>query len=85
MLALNTYIMKYVYESPDGGDTVYQREFGQVHRELYSISEKKRQQQQLETQWLMWRQILAASKDNPALQRALDQARVVYELSQHDH
>lgn len=76
--------MTYIFESPDGGDTVYRRESGKTERELYSVSERKKSQQQLETQWLMWRQILSASRDNPALQQALEQARIIYELSRHD-
>ena len=27
--------MKYIYESPDKGKTIYRREFGQADRELY--------------------------------------------------
>jgi hypothetical protein len=76
--------MTYIFESPDGGDTVYRREFGKPQRELHSISEgKRRWDQQLEEE-MLWVKIAQASRTNPALQSALEQARVIYELSRHD-
>jgi hypothetical protein len=76
--------MTYIFESPDGGDTVYRREFGKTERELHSISEEKRKwDQQLEEE-MLWVKIAQASRTNLALQAALEQARVIYELSRHD-
>ena len=76
--------MTYIFESPDGGNTVYRREFGKIDRELHSISEEKRKwDQQLEEE-MLWVKIAQASRHNPALQAALEQARVIYELSRHD-
>jgi hypothetical protein len=34
----------------------------------------------MQDQWLMWRDILTASKNNPALKEALDRAQIIYEL-----
>lgn len=76
--------MTYIFESPDGGDTIYRREFGKTERELHSISEaKQRWDQQLEEE-MLWVKIAQASQDNPALREALDQARIIYELSRRD-
>jgi hypothetical protein len=76
--------MTYIFESPDGGNTVYRRKFGKTERELHSISEQKRRwDQQLEEE-MLWVKIAQASRNNPALQAALEQARVIYELSRHD-
>jgi hypothetical protein len=76
--------MTYIFESPDGGDTVYRREFGKTERELHSISEEKRKwDQQLEEE-MLWVKIAQAGRTNPALQAALDQARIIYELSRRD-
>ena len=76
--------MTYIFESPDGGDTVYRREFGKTERELHSISEEKRKwDQQLEEE-MLWVKIAQAGQTNPALQAALDQARIIYELSRRD-
>jgi hypothetical protein len=76
--------MKYVYESPDGGETVYRRKFGTPERELYSVSQKKQDQAQLEKEWSIWKDILSTSQNNLALKQALDQARIIYELSRCD-
>jgi hypothetical protein len=76
--------MNYIYESPDGGDTIYRRESGKSERTLHHVSDRVQAKQQLETQWLMWRQILADSRDNPALQEALERAKIIYELSRRD-
>jgi hypothetical protein len=76
--------MTYIFESPDGGDTVYRREFGKPQRELHSISEEKRRwDQQLEEE-MLWVKIAQASRTNPALRESLDQARIIYELSRDD-
>jgi hypothetical protein len=76
--------MTYIYESPDGGNTVYRRKFGQSQRELHSISEEKRKwDQQLEEE-MLWVKIAQAGRTNPALQAILEQALVIYQLSRHD-
>lgn len=71
----------YVYESPDGGRTVYAREIGSSERKLHYISpdlveemrEKKVQQD--------WIEIRHAAKTNPALQKAIDHVIMLYHLS----
>ena len=74
--------MTYVYESPDGGDTVYRRKSGSQERELYSISGEKRKWDEMLEEEMLWVKIVQASRDNPALEKALEQARLIYELSQ---
>jgi hypothetical protein len=76
--------MTYIYESPDGGNTVYRRRSGQTDRELWSVSETLRQQDVFQARWDRWSPVLAAAEHNPALQEALDRARVIYELSRND-
>ena len=76
--------MTYIFESPDGGDTIYRREFGKTERELHSISEEKRKWDQRLEEEMLWVKIAQAGRSNPALQAALEQARVIYELSRHD-
>jgi hypothetical protein len=73
--------MTYIYESPDGGETVYRRKFGQTTREIHSISEEKAKWDQRVNEEMLWSKIVQASKSNPALQVALEHARVIYELS----
>ena len=73
--------MTYIYESPDKGETVYRRRIGENERELWSVSETLRQQNIWKARWEIWSPVLAAAEHNPALQEALDRARIIYELS----
>ena len=74
--------MAYIYESPDHGETVYRRKIGNNSREIYKQNAEK---QAMQDQWLMWRDILTASKTNLALKEALDRAQIIYELSRNDN
>jgi hypothetical protein len=68
-----------IFESPDGGKTVFGRPPHIVDRiEITPAS------QELNNLWFQWRDILTAAKNNPALKEALDRAQVIYELSRHD-
>ncbi len=72
-----------IYESPDGGETIYVRRPGEspTMRQLHSESEtalalkKKVQDEKL------WADIRIAAQSNPTLQRALDEAILIYNLS----
>lgn len=71
-----------IFESPDGGKTVYGRMPHITQRqELNPIDPA---QQEINNLWFAWRDILTASKHNPALKEALDRAQIIYELSRHD-
>ena len=76
--------MTYIFESPDGGETVYRRRMGETERELWSVSETLRQQDVWQARWAIWHNVLEAAEHDPALQEALDRARVIYELSRND-
>jgi hypothetical protein len=71
--------MTYVYESPDGGQTVYRRRSGSLDRQLHHVnnilSEPKRQEKQM-----LWQQILVASETNSVLKDLVDQAQIIYQL-----
>jgi hypothetical protein len=76
--------MTYIFERPDGGNTVYRRKFGDSQRQLHSVPEQKlKVDQQLEEE-MTWMKIVQAARTNPALQEALDRARVIYELGKND-
>jgi hypothetical protein len=78
------YIMTYIYESPDGGHTVFRRETGSDRQELHSISEQKRKWDQQVEEEMLWVKVFQASRTNPALQQALERALVIYRLTQND-
>jgi len=88
LLALNTHIMMVnkiteavIYESPDGGETIYVRESGSLQRQLHSQSPKAMNLQEQLKEDQLWGQIRRAAKTNPALQDALEQVKVIYQLS----
>jgi hypothetical protein len=70
-----------IYESPDGGHTVYVRKPGESHRELHSMSEEKRELLEKLKEDKLWGDIRRMAKTNPTLQRALDEAVMIYNLS----
>lgn len=76
---------KFIYESPDGGNTVYARPLG-VHemaqrKKVYENPEMLEEKKFFE-RWHMYRNILEVSKNNPALSKLLEQVEIVYNLSE---
>jgi len=70
-----------VYESPDGGETVYVRPFGSTDRKLHSMSDRARDLLEEAEQTMLWQEIRVAAKTNPTLQKALDRAILIHKLS----
>jgi hypothetical protein len=70
-----------IYESPDGGRTVYARRPGSTQRSLYSqdpglqleLAELEREKR--------WVDIFGARKTNPELDQLCEQVEILYELS----
>lgn len=65
-----------VYESPDGGRTIYVRKQNQqdrtlVHKDIRATDYDR---------WQEWREILVASRDNPELANLIERAEVYYKL-----
>lgn len=72
----------YIYESPDGGHTVYRRQVGQSpsEREIHSISDEK---QDRLSQWKedkLWAEIRRSAQTDPVLKDLLDRAVIYYQL-----
>ncbi len=86
--------MKKIYESPDGGKTVYVREFGSAERTLYnhgllpgSLEDKLKKfvdNPERAKEQKLWREILDAAKTNIALAEMLAQIKLLYLLSKDD-
>ena len=88
MLALNTHIMMVnkiteavIYESPDGGETVYVREPGSLQRQLHSESPRAIDLKEQMRDAQLWNQIHQEAKTNLALQTAIEQVKLIYHLS----
>jgi hypothetical protein len=70
-----------IYESPDGGQTVYIRRPGESQRQLHQQSSERQDLLQTMKEDKLWGDIRRAAKTNPTLQRALDEAVMIYQLS----
>lgn len=72
---------KYIYESPDGGHSIYRRVIGRREpRELISVSPELQAKQEVEQLWLKWMPILRDSQNDPVLREMLDRAMVYHSL-----
>jgi len=70
-----------IFESPDGGRTVYARRPGAAHRELHWQDPNLQQELAgLESQ-KRWVDIFQARRDNVELNRLCEQVEILYELS----
>jgi hypothetical protein len=66
----------YIYESPDGGDTVYRRRPGSVNRQM--IKEGPLRKKMLRNQ--LWQDIVTSAESDPVLQNMLDRVETYYRL-----
>jgi hypothetical protein len=70
-----------IFESPDGGRTVYARRPGQQHRELHMRDpELDKELAELRNQE-KWQEILATRATNPEINHLCEQIEILYELS----
>lgn len=70
-----------IFESPDGGRTVYARSPGSQQRQLHSQDpELQRELEELESQ-KRWVDIFQARQNNAELDRLCEQVEILYELS----
>lgn len=65
-----------VYESPDGGKTVYSRRIGSMERTLVYQSPESI----TNLRYIKWKDILSVSEKYPALDYAIKQAEFIYEI-----
>ena len=73
-------IETYIYESPDGGDTVYRRRMGGTQRELHSISDKRRDLLDDLKKNKLWGDIHRAAQSDPVLQDMLERIEIYHRL-----
>ena len=65
-----------IYESPDGGKTVYSRKSGSSTRTMVKEDNTKNHI----TKWYAWREILKLAETEPSLADAINKAEIVYAL-----
>ena len=75
---------KFIYESPDGGNTVYARPIG-VHelaqRKKVHESPEMLKEKAFFERWHMYRDILEVSEDNEVIAKLLEQVELLYRIS----
>ena len=69
-----------IFESPDGGRTVYARRPGQTDRTLHWQDPMLQQELAELEQQKRWVDIFQARRDNPELDRLCEQVEIMYEL-----
>lgn len=71
-----------IYESPDGGRTVYSRKSGQLpsQRVLVSKDPQLVLEEEMAAKWVQWKDIIKLSKNNPTLADAIERVEVLYAL-----
>jgi len=62
-----------IFESPDGGKTVYARQSGASQRTMIRSDDKT-------SRWMNFRSILELADTEPTLNNILEQAEITYEL-----
>lgn len=70
-----------VFESPDGGETVYARMPGSSERVKISESNRVQELKQDMVETQLWHEIRKAAKTNTALQEAMNRVILLYHLS----
>jgi alpha-ketoglutarate-dependent taurine dioxygenase len=73
-----------VYESPDGGRTIYKRKAGTSERVLHKIDPDLEAEILRERDRNLWMDIFNTAERTPALQEAIDRVIVIYELAKDD-
>jgi hypothetical protein len=69
-----------IFESPDGGRTVYARRPGQTQRDLYWQDPALQCELEELAQQKRWVDIFQARQDNAELDRLCEQVEILYEL-----
>ena len=67
---------EYVYESPDGGDTIYRRKSGSDQREMIQQGPLHRARLRSE----LWRDIFQAAESDAELQYLIDRVEIYHRL-----
>ena len=72
--------MSKIYESPDGGHTIYERDSGSTERKLIRIDEVALDKYNN----IEWNKIWWKRNSNPTLKKAVEQVIILYRLGLND-
>lgn len=71
-----------VYESPDGGKTVYSRKMGEPvnTRKLHSVDPAWQKEQELNVRWVNLKEAVYMADNDPTLNDAISKVEMLYAL-----
>lgn len=69
-----------IYESPDGGKTVYARKSGETKRHLYSIDPAWEKEQKINTRWANLKEAVFMADSDPAMNDLIEKVEIYYRL-----
>lgn len=69
-----------IYESPDGGKTVYARKPGETVRHLHSVDPAWQKEQALNVRWANLKEAVFMADTDPTLDDAISKVEMLYTL-----
>lgn len=69
-----------IYESPDGGKTVYSRKPGEANRSVHHIDSEYEKEQKLTRRWLNLKEAVFMADSDKALDYAIERVEILYAL-----
>lgn len=69
-----------IYESPDGGKTVYARKFGDINRHLHSVDPDWQKEQTLNARWARLKEAVFMADTDPVLNELIEKVEIYHEL-----
>lgn len=69
-----------IYESPDGGKTVYARKNGETVRHLHSVDPQWKKEQELNLRWLNLKEAVYMADSDITLDDAIEKVEILYAL-----
>lgn len=74
-----------IYESPDGGKTVYSRRQGKVKRTLHHSDPEYEKEQELTRRWLDLKEAVFMADTDKALDYAIQRVEILYALKKDEN
>ena len=69
-----------IYESPDGGKTVYARKPGETIRHLHSVDPAWQKEQELNVRWVNLKEAVVMAESDPAMNDLIEKVEIYYRL-----
>ena len=69
-----------IYESPDGGKTVYARKPGETVRHLHHVDPAWKKEQELSVRWVNLKEAVYMGDNDPTLDDAIKKVEMLYTL-----